>query len=399
MNPPTHQSARLIVTGCGLVTPLGYSPWQTFRALLDGKTIADKAANLPTDISPIQLVRAVGCVHAAAYNTHDPAIELAERAARSALEEAALLPADVLPFLGVSKGAMHALHSAPGNFPKGALVLPPAPDAPLAVALGPIAYLAYHLQRRLGIARPTSVVAACASGLTALHLAGQHLRQLAALGQYRSALVVSAEASLLPMFIHSYKRLGVLAPLKPDQYRALPLDQQRQGFLLSEQSAALVIQAVPQVQPGQIELQDIAVASESFHLIQPDPNMTSLRILAGKMLASAPPDLLHPHATGTVEQDQAELNAYAPFLSQNSDVYACKGAIGHGLGVAGLASLIIACLCAKTRRRPPMPWLTDPVSCHPPLSASSRPLPAQSRHAVFAAGFGGHLAAAILQQH
>ena len=81
------------------------------------------------------------------------------------------------------------------------------------------------------------------------------------------------------------------------------------------------------------------------------------------------------------------------------DVYACKGAIGHGLGVSGLAALVLACLCARAGRRPPMPWLTEPIDS--PLAPSrdarfARNANASSTQAVFAAGFGGHVAGAVI---
>ena len=49
----------------GLVTPLGLSAWETFAALLAGRTIADRAAELPADISALDLVRATGGVSVA----------------------------------------------------------------------------------------------------------------------------------------------------------------------------------------------------------------------------------------------------------------------------------------------------------------------------------------------
>jgi 3-oxoacyl-[acyl-carrier-protein] synthase II len=86
------------------------------------------------------------------------------------------------------------------------------------------------------------------------------------------------------------------------------------------------------------------------------------------------------------------------------DVYAVKGAIGHALGSAGLASLVIACLCAQVGRRPPMPWLEQPMNRSPlPLEPSSRALlggglaDPKTTQAVFAAGFGGHVAGAVIR--
>jgi len=96
---------------------------------------------------------------------------------------------------------------------------------------------------------------------------------------------------------------------------------------------------------------DPAIANEAHDLVRPAPVMEALSHIAQRLLADRHIDMLHPHATGTAHHDPAELSAVAPHLHNQPDGYACKGALGHGLGAAGLVSLVIACLCAKTRRR------------------------------------------------
>jgi 3-oxoacyl-(acyl-carrier-protein) synthase len=364
---PEHQP--IVIAGCGLVTPLGHSAWQTFRALLDGRTITDRADNLAADAGVMSLVRDVGCVSVVQHSGDDPAVALAERAAREALFEAGAGDAKIPIFLGASKGAMHALTD----------------HKPEALALGPHGYLAQQLSRRLRLPVRLSLVAACASSLVALH----HARLALLHASLDRALVVTAEAALLPMFVHSYRRLGVLPPLTREGYRGRPLDRQRCGFMLSELGAAVLIEKrAPRA--GDIELTHTAAAADGYDMIRPSPDMAALRHVARQLLGDQPVDLLHPHATGTVEHDPPEMAVYRD-LGQVRDVYACKGALGHGLGAAGLVSLVLACLCAKANRKPPMPWLTDPIV---PFDRS----PELRSHAVFAAGFGGHVAGARIQR-
>ena len=407
---------RIVITGVGLVSPLGHAAWETFRALLAGATIADRRAAVPATTDPVDFVRAVGCVSIAQHTATDPTVDLAERAAREALHEAAADPAEMDCVIGASKGAVQALTSALGGphdlgqrrrlIPG---IAPAAPaDAQLAVALGPQGYLSYHLKKRLGCNGVRSVVAACASSLTALHQA-----RLALLHSPRPTartIVVTAEAALLPAFIYSYRRLGVLAPLTAQQYCGRPLDQARNGFMLSEVGAAVVLEKTSRVRPGQLELVDTAIATEAHDLIRPAPNMAALTAVARQVMADRPVDLIHAHATGTVEQDPAELLAYQKAIGSTHltsarpvDLYAVKGALGHGLGASGLVSLVIACLSARTNRRPPMPWLTNPVEMSAGnLRVSGLPQPGVetrlANQAVFAAGFGGHVAAALIRR-
>lgn len=399
-----HSNRRVVISGLGLVCPLGDSAWQTFTALLHGATITDRAAALSRPINCIDMIRALGCVRVAQHSATDPAVELAERAARQALIEAGAKPNGLAAILGASKGAVHAMTAALARRlpPQRRRRLIPAAvdpvlprDAELAVALGPHGYLAHHLQRRLALGPVHNVVAACASSLTALHQARTAL--LREDGPQR-ILVVTAEASLLPVFIHSYRRLGVLPPLTGDAYRAAPLDHARCGFTLAEVAAAVVLEVTGQPQHGQIELLDTAAATEAYDMVRPAKTMTALTHVAKQIITGRTINVLHPHATGTADHDPVELEAYKPALNSTPSVYAVKGALGHGLGAAGLVALVIAALCNRARRLPPMPWLNGPIDAPAMcLNPGAAALPAGTTHAVFAAGFAGHVAGAVIR--
>jgi len=366
VSPPTG----VAITGVGLVTPLGHSAWATWRALLAGRAIHDRADHYAQQTDPLELVRGVGGVAVARHVSADPAVELAERAARQAVHEAGADSRGLACVLAASKGAVADLHQAPR---------------------GPLQRIADALDQRMGLRCARQIVAACASSLIGLHLAAAMLRA----GQHDRILLISAEAALQPAFVHSYRRLGVLPPLTPDGYRARPLDQQRRGFVLTEVGAAVMLEREP-VGRALGRVVETAVACEASDLIRTPARRSALRQVAGRLLA-APLDLLHPHATGTVENDQSELAVYAEALAAaghdpaGADVYACKGALGHGLGTAGLTAVVLATLAGRTGRRPPMPWLLTPIDAPLTLDAAGQGRSFR-RQAIFAAGFGGHVA-------
>ncbi|MEZ6190919.1 MAG: beta-ketoacyl synthase N-terminal-like domain-containing protein [Phycisphaerales bacterium] len=384
------------------------------HALLKGKTLADRARELPGDINAVDLARATGGVITAQHSATDPSIDLAERAAREAAMMAGIDPAGLTAYIGTSKGAVHALSAAfASRQPKenrSALCPAPPRDADLAVALGPHGYLSHHLRQRLRLNVIHHHVAACASSLIALHHARHSLLYPSPSSDTRNndcVVVATSEASLLPQFIHSYRRLGVLAPQTPDAYNERPMDQSRQGFVLCETGAAVLLKRVPIDQPplpGETELLGTATACEAFDIIRPGPTMPALSRIAEKLFTGRTIDVIHPHAPGTPDHDPAELNTYADVLkhtgqAESPELYACKGALGHGLGAAGLSALVLACLCAKTRQRPPMPWLREPIDSPLSLNPQASPLKPSSTHAVFAAGFAGHTAGALLKHH
>ncbi|MEM9914467.1 MAG: beta-ketoacyl synthase N-terminal-like domain-containing protein [Planctomycetota bacterium] len=436
---------RVVVAGVGLITPLGQSAWETFAALLQGKRLTDRVDRLEPDTDPVPLVQALGGVSIARHTPTDPTVELAERAVREACTEAGLaLPGPGvgafpgagtgLPtWLGTSKSAVAAMSDLQGQrSPTGEKQLPTRLLE--AVALGPHGYLSHHLAARTGVEVRRHTVAACASSLTALHQARMALlNQQSSIKNQKFALVVTAEAALLPAFIHSYRRLGVLAPLTLDGYRQAPLDESRQGFTLSEVGAAVLLQ---RLDPGEappngttsIELVDTAVATEASDLIRPSSSMEALGVVAQQLLGDPRKPTqshrriaaLHPHAPGTADHDPTELRVLADVLNQRQHpfheahantipaVYANKGALGHSLGSAGLVSFVLACLAARTGKLPPMPWLKTPMRNAPiPLTPTPKLNATSGRssggvsggaHAIFAAGFGGHVAGALIQR-
>ena len=416
-HPQSHEKPRyrVLIAGFGLITPLGASAWQTYTNLLAGHTLADRTTNLPGDIVPVDLAQVVGAVTAAQHTATDPVIELAEKAAREAALAAGVELHGLPAFVGTSKGAVHALTAAHRiHFPDAhapTLNAPPPKDADLAVALGPHGYLNHHLQQRLHLGTVHHHVAACASSLTALHHARQSLINDTPCSTSSKtpdhALVVSGEASLLPLFIHSYRRLGVLAEQSPEGYRERPLDNARQGFVLGEAGAAVLLRRVPiedEPMPGETELLNTAIAAEAYDLIRPSPTMPALRRISEQLFTNRHIDVIHPHTPGTTDHDPAELNAYADTLKKTGqsdlpNLYACKGALGHSLGAAGLSALVIACLSAKARNNLPMPWLTSPMESPFPVTPQASDLKPSTTHAIFASGFSGHTAGAVLKHH
>ena len=151
-----NRNPRIIIAGMGLVSPLGLSAWETFSALLRGKSITNRLADLPANIAPVDLVQAVGSACTAQHSFFDPALELAERAAREAADEAGVELQQLPTFIATSKGAVHAFARAADLAYRGALPsfdaglgevrrnTNPQFDAPLAVAFGPQAYLNHH---------------------------------------------------------------------------------------------------------------------------------------------------------------------------------------------------------------------------------------------------------------
>lgn len=349
---------------------------------------------MPVGVDGVSRVRGLGSVSIAQHTGVDPSVTLAERAAMEALPTLSRDANRVPCVLGVSKGAVHALAEAvnTGRIPE-------------VVARGPVGFLASKLEERLNVTVVRSFVAACASSLTAVHYARLMMSQPSPHAP-RRVLVATSEAALLPMFIHSYRRLGVLTQVSDTGYRGRPLHRHRSGFMLAEVGAAVMLERLdhPHDKSDRIELLNTAIACDGFDLIRPDPGMPALQRVADEVMANQAIQCIHPHATGTVEHDPPEVACYASVYTRLHPgaplphLYAHKGALGHTLGASGLVSLVIACLCARAKKLPPMPWLDDPIDTPLQISREAITLLPNATHAVFAAGFGGHVAGTVVRR-
>jgi 3-oxoacyl-[acyl-carrier-protein] synthase II len=210
-------------------------------------------------------------------------------------------------------------------------------------------------------------------------------------GEARRALVVAVEASVHPLFISSFKRLGVLAP---EGYGCRPFDSQRKGFVISEAAAAVCLESCdhPVGRPI-VRIDAWAAGGDGTHLTGVDPAGKALRHLLHRV-ASPGLDLVHAHATGTIVNDPVELAAIETVAASSRPIlYSHKGALGHSLGAAGLVSAVLNCLSHSHGLVPPNVRSTQPLpTTNLRISAEAIRHPI-NRSLALAAGFGGPLAA------
>lgn len=355
------------ITGIGMVTPLGRSASETWKALLRGMHITRHCKPEGFE-GPLRLAH------------------MATAAARQAVVDAGwesrLLADDSTGLVtGTSKGLIELWMSADPSLPAGLAPSPLTFGHIIAAELG------------MGPGPHVTVCGACASGLLAMVRAAMMLRA----GEARRVLVVAAEASVHPLFLGSFQRLGVLA-MPSDWCR--PYDARGGGFLMSEAAAAVCLEPqVPAGRTGAVIVEHCGFAGDSFHMTRPDADMKVLRKLLGAMGRPGDVQFVHGHGTGTPGNDPAELAAIAAVLGSRTSppvVWSHKGALGHSLGAAGLLAVALSCLCHREAIVPPMP------TCWTPLNTTGvrvEPRGAQLKiqcSIVIASGFGGATAAVKL---
>jgi 3-oxoacyl-[acyl-carrier-protein] synthase II len=358
------------ITGVGLVTPLGRNTAETWQNLLAGHYVCDHS-------------RAAGGWND--QNQHSRAIGMALQAAREAITQARwnlnVDPTNTAIVVGTSKGSIE-------TWLTGGLL-----DS---TGLGDVAQTLAH-EVNLPESPRLTISAACASGVVALIRAAMLIES----AQARRALVVATEASLHPLFIASFARLGVL----PKQGAGCrPFDQHRAGFVMTEAAAAICLEhdGVADWAAGnspRIMIDRYALGADATHLTAADPDGTTLRRLLRQVIDNRPVALIHAHGTATQANDPIELAAIQSVIAPSSQapcLYSHKAALGHSLGAAGLVAIVVNFLAHRHHTLPGNIRTTHPLpTTH--LTLSPTPITRPIRRSIaLAAGFGGATAAISL---
>jgi 3-oxoacyl-[acyl-carrier-protein] synthase II len=367
------------ITGIGLVSVLGKSADETWRAMLAGRTVSDHTR---LTIEPVygSRVATIGTI-----------------AGRAALEHAGWGSRDVASdrtalVIGTSKGPIENWISA--SFATGprdgcdTLLSQSNYDFGISALTSTIAK-----EIRLGRGPRLTISAACASGMHALIRACMLLRS----GRADRAIVIGTEASVHSMFVQSFKRLGVLAP---EGFGCRPFDETRQGFVMTEAAAAVCLErSANSDRPPIARVENFAIAGDAAHITSSDPSGDVLRHVIRCVIAGRPVDMIHAHGTGTVLNDPVELAAIDSCLSAQPGrvpVVSHKAHLGHTLGASGLIAVALSCMShvhgvvpGNSRTRSALPT----EHC----TISSLPVERRVRRSVqLVMGFGGAVGAVYL---
>ncbi len=254
-----------------------------------------------------------------------------------------------------------------------------------------------------------ATVAACATGTLALIRGVQMLVD----GEADAVMTGAADASILPLWVAAFQRMGVLAqahPLRGAAWACRPFDRTRSGFVIGEGAAALVLETqASAARRGVRPLARVlgyALGTDPAGLAQIEPHgapLTEIIKIACTRAKISPDHLaaVQAHGTGTRTNDAAEAAAIHSALASASrkiPVVSIKGAIGHLLGAAGAVELAATVQTIQHGVLPPNATLIEADThlggglCLPDraVSLTGGPILKTSM------GFGGHVAAVII---
>ena len=403
---------RVVVTGLGVVSPLGNDVNTYWDGLISGKCGIDTIKAFPTDDLSAKVVGEVKNFNPAEYGI-EPAFSrkqdkftlFAVAAAYQAMSQAGLSAAEeggnIEPErLGVYFGSgiggfttqMRESEKILNDGPKWVSPLF-IPTMISNIAAGNIAIR--HNAR--GACVP--VVTACA---TSTHNIGEAFRAIK--HGYADAIIAGgSESVLLPLALAGFANAKALSRSEDPNYASLPFNKNRGGFVMAEGAAVLVLEeydrAVARGAEILAEICGYGNTCDAYHVTAPRPDGTTQSAAIKQALNEAGYDTndtlyINAHGTGTQLNDTTETAAIKLALGEEAyraHVSSIKGATGHMLGAAGAAEAVATILALKNGLVPPTIHL-DEVDPECDLDYTPNvPVKADLTMAIsISLGFGGH---------
>ncbi len=410
-----HRGA--LVTGIGMVTPLGLDREESWTAMLAGRS----AVRAVRYFDPRGLdVRIGGEVPA---DEHELArrfretcrlpfpqryarfTQLALLAGADALRDAGLERGAFDPHragvsVGVAAGSFHYLLPVSEALREQGAPLEQALDHNFVVKYMPNAAAA-HLTMWLGIRGPSANCGvACATGAQSIALALEWIRA----GVVDVALAGGADSTVNRYALHAYHQIGALSTRNDEPERASrPFSAGRDGFVMAEGAAVLVLESEAHARArgarAYARLLGQACTSEAYNVVAPRPEGEGMEatIRAALQDAGVEPaaiDYVSAHGTSTPLNDVAETRALRRALGRQAErvaVSSQKSMIGHAIGATSAIEAGVTALSVHEGRVTPTINLDepDPACDLDYVSEGARTLAVRCALSN-AFGFGGH---------
>ena len=452
-----NRSEDVLVTGMGLVTPLGCCAGETWDALIDGRRAGRRL--MPADIDHLEQLSAIeGLALHGAVVDHFEVVRRLDRSKllgsvptkiadvwRSeplvamslvALDEAmagaglcfnSLLPERTSVVFGSSKGGLRstermteAMRYHRERQPQMAHVgrfdheaentgLSCSDERNTSLDYWNHAIQTNSVTRAIAALTRAGVagscpVAACATGLIAVLQGAAMIHR----GECDVCIVGSADAGLRSSVLASFHRLRVTSRSADAASACRPFDEYRDGFLVGEGAGVIILESRSHAEYRRANIIAKVAAggwlSDPTGMTQIDESGTVVSEVLKRTLVfkGRCPDILSVHGTGTESNDLAEARGIQTAFGMSQRMPECfgvKGAMGHLLGAAGSVETVLTLLALHHQKIPGTTNLRNiDERCRIPLNSQVRALPQIQQAAKLSLGFGGHVACGVFER-
>ena len=403
-----NNNRRVFVTGIGIISPLGLDAESTWTGLAEGRSGIDFITAFDTEGFDTRFAAEVKGFDPESYldrkdaRRMDRFAQFAAVAAQDACRQAQLTPDTMDPYrVGVIIGSgIGGIITLSQQFEvlrqRG-----PRRVTPFLIPMMLADMASAQVSMVTGsMGANYCTVSSCSSGADALGQGWDMIRR----GQEDVVLAGGSEAPIYPVAVAGFNSMRALSRFNEDPKKASrPFDIQRDGFVIGEGSAVLVLESQESAEQRGVpvlgEVRGYGATSDAHHLTEPSPTGESAAKAMTTALKSASidpseVDYLNAHGTSTPLNDRQETNAIKLALGEDAyriPISSTKSMTGHLLGSGGALEAAICIMAMGQGLIPPTTNLEEP---DPECDLNYTPhhaCPAEINVAMSNSfGFGGH---------
>ncbi|HEV2914064.1 MAG TPA: beta-ketoacyl-ACP synthase II [Pyrinomonadaceae bacterium] len=361
---------RVVVTGLGLITPVGNSVRDTWAALMAGRSGVDFIKKFDTEKFPVRFAAEIKDFDPLNYVEKKEArkmgafIHYAIAAADEAIKDSGLeitdenaeqvgtyISSGIGDFWAIEREHTKLLNDGPGRVSPFFI-----PSAIVNLAAGQVSI-------RHGAKGPNSATAtACSAGA---HAIGDSFKIIQR-GDADVMICGGAESAITPMSVAGFAAMRALSTRNDDPLRASrPFERDRDGFVIGEGAGLLILEELETARRRgariYAELVGYGMTADAFHITMPDETGSGAIRVMQKALKDAGVEpgvvgYINAHGTSTPYNDKFETMAIKKTFGEHADALAVsstKSMTGHLLGAAGGIEGVFSVLAIHRRMLPP----------------------------------------------
>ncbi|MCX7121040.1 MAG: beta-ketoacyl-ACP synthase II [Gammaproteobacteria bacterium] len=368
---------RVVVTGIGMLSPLGNTAPDTWDALLAGKSAVGPitrfdASSFPTrfaaEVKNFDPLLAVDIKEARRLDTF--VLYAAEAARQAMLDSGLIVTDDIAPRVGCAIGSgigglLHIEKNRDAFIEGGARKISPFFIIGSIVNMAPgLVSMKHNLQ-----GPNISIVTACTSGA---HNIGAAARMIA-YGDADAMLAGGTEMVTTELGVGGFNVIKALSTRNDDPTKASrPWDKDRDGFVLGEGAGVLVLEELEFAKKRgahiYAELMGFGMSADAYHTTSPEPNARGtsqaiINALQDAKMTASDIDYVNAHGTSTPAADHLEILAVKKAFGDHANhcmMSSTKSMTGHLLGAAGAVEAIFSILAIRDQVAPPTINLDNP---------------------------------------
>jgi 3-oxoacyl-[acyl-carrier-protein] synthase II len=362
---------RVVVTGLGIVSPLGSTVASAWDGICNGRSGIGLLTRLDTSAFPVRIGGEVTGFNAEDYMSpkdlrkFDPFVAFGVAAGVQAFKDSGLaVTEENTARIGVAMGAgIGGLSTIEENTAKWLEARTPRKISPFFIPGSIINAAAGQLSMHFGIRGPNlALVTACTTSTHSIGIAARTIQY----GDADAMLAGGSEMAFTPLGLGSFGQAKALSMRNDQPTRASrPWDRDRDGFVMAEGGGAIVLEEYEHARARgatiYAEFAGFGMSGDAYHITAPPEDGEGARLAMTNAVRDAgihPSDVhyINAHATSTELGDRAETVAIKRAFGDHAyrlAVSSTKSMTGHLLGAAGVVEAILSILAIRDGVLPP----------------------------------------------